>query len=65
MPCGIFIRRRSEDNFTREYPLPQSAVSTEWLANLEHTQNIEIEHARNMGEYRVGSRRIPVDGYCR
>ena len=56
MPCGIFNRGRSEDNFSREYLLPHSAVSTERLANLEHTQNIEIEHARNMGEYRIGSR---------
>ena len=47
MPCGMFVRRKSEDNFTREYPLPYSAVSTEWLANLEHTLGIEIEHARN------------------
>lgn len=65
MPCGMFIRRRSEENFKKEYPLPHSAVSTEWLAHVENTQNVEIQHARNLGEYRVGTKRIPVDGYCR
>ena len=59
MPCGMFIRRRGEENFTKEYPLPQSAVSTEWLAHLEYTLNIEIEHARNVGESRIGTKRGP------
>ena len=64
MPCGLFIRRRCEENFTREYPVPTSAVATEWLANLEHTLDISIQHARNVGEYRVGTKSIPVDGFC-
>lgn len=49
----------------KEYPYPQSAVATEWLANIEHLENCHIQHARNTGEFRVGPRRIPVDGYCR
>lgn len=65
MPCGMFIRRKSEENFTREYPLPYSAASTEWLANIEYTQHIQIDHARNVGEYRIGPKRMPVDGFCR
>lgn len=64
MPCGMFIRRRAENNFTKEYPGPFSFVATEWLANIEHEEGIEIQHARNMGEYKVGIRQISVDGYC-
>ncbi|NRB81933.1 MAG: hypothetical protein HRU38_25295 [Saccharospirillaceae bacterium] len=48
----------------KEYPTPISSISTEWLANVEHTQNINIQHARNGGEFRVGKKQIPVDGYC-
>ena len=64
MPCGMFIRRKAEDNFTRQYPHPLSQVSTEWLATVEHTEDIVIQHARNKGEFRVGAKQIPVDGYC-
>ena len=65
MPTGVFIRRRAEKNFTREYPTPTSAVATEWLANLEHTAGLVIQHNRNNSEYRVGVKNVPVDGFCR
>ena len=65
MPCGMYIRRRADENFTREYPGPLSSTATDWLANLEHDQGLEIRHARNSGEFRVGTRQIPVDGYCK
>ena len=64
MPCGMYLRRRVEENFTREYPGPISFTSTEWLANVEHDLGIEIQHTRNGPEYRVGPKQIPVDGYC-
>ena len=50
MPSGMFIRRRSENNFVKEYP----SVATEWLADLEQHENISIQHARNKGEFPVG-----------
>ena len=65
MATGMYVRRQAEDNFRRQYPGPLSFVATEWLANVENDENIVIQHARNKGEYRVGVRRIPVDGYCR
>ena len=65
MPCGLYIRRKAEDNFVKEYASPISSVATEWLANEEHRNNITIEHARNRGEFKVGARRIPVDGFHR
>ena len=64
MPTGMYIRRKAEHNFVKQYPTPLSASATEWLANLEHTLGLEIQHARNGPEYRVGARKIAVDGYC-
>lgn len=64
MPTGIYIRRKKEENFIKEYPSPMSYIATEWLANIECTENINIQHARNGKEFRVGTKKIPVDGYC-
>ena len=65
MATGLYVRRQAEDNFRKQYPGPLSFVASEWLANEEHVKGIVIEHARNKGEYRIGARRIPVDGFCR
>ena len=64
MPCGMFIRRKADDNFKKVYPVPMSFVSTEWLAHIESTQGLSIQHARNNTEYRVGAKKLAVDGYC-
>jgi len=64
MPCGMFVRRRAEHNFIKEYPTPVSSVATEWLADLERREAINIQQARNKGEFRIGAKRLPVDGYC-
>ena len=65
MPTGIYIRRKAENNFVKEYPFPLSAISTEWLAYIEDKRSIDIQHARNGGEYPVGPKRIAVDGFFR
>ena len=65
MPCGHYLRRRREDNYTKRYPNPCSAVSIEWLSYIENNENINIIHARNGAEHKVGAKNIPVDGYCR
>jgi len=65
MATGLYIRRRAENSFCKEYPFPLSSVATEWLADIEYNEQISIQHARNRGEFRVGTRRIPVDGFCR
>ena len=67
MPTGLFIRRRAENNFIKEYPSPWFQKATNWLAHIEVTENRLIQHARNNAEYRIkiGSRLIPVDGYCK
>ena len=40
-----------------------SAIATEWIAQLEEDLGIPIKHARNGPEFRVGPRKVPVDGY--
>lgn len=65
MATGMYIRRRAEESFKKEYPSPISCAATEWLADVEHRENVQIEHARNVGEYKVGPRRRAVDGFCR
>ena len=65
MPCGIFIRRKSEDMFEKKYPKSHSGVCCEWLSYLEASRGLSIQHARNGKEFKVGSRKISVDGFCR
>ena len=64
-PCGMYIRRQAENGFVKEYPTTQSYAATHWLSYVEDTDKIHIQHARNSSEYRIGSRKIPVDGYCK
>ena len=65
MPTGIYIRRRLENFYKKEYPTKMSFISTEWLANIEYTKNTHIQHARNGPEFRIGDKHLPVDGYCK
>ena len=47
MPCGLYIRRRRENSFMREYPAELSKIATDWLAYVEVTEGITIQHNRN------------------
>ena len=62
MPCGMPLRRRAPD-FIIQYPTPISKVACEWLSWVEEEQDIDIQHARNSGEVRIGPKKIAVDGY--
>ena len=64
MPCGMFIRRRAENTFKKEYPTPVSAECIQWLAWLEASQDITIQHAKNGLEFQAGKKKRAVDGYC-
>lgn len=67
MPTGVAIRRRLETNFTKQYDYPLSSACSKWLAYIETSQEITIQHARNNSEYKANigrSKLIPVDGYC-
>ncbi|RWZ87297.1 MAG: hypothetical protein EO766_12290 [Hydrotalea sp. AMD] len=35
-----------------------------WLSNIAQIENIEIQHAGNIGEYKISGTRYKVDGYC-
>ena len=65
MPCGMYIRRRKENNFIKEYPTPVSGICIEWLSHLEEELGITIEHAKNYGEATLTERNLKVDGYHR
>ena len=65
MPCNTFIRRRAENSFKKEYPTTVSAECIEWLAWIETSTGISIQHAKNGQEYQAGKKRRAVDGYCR
>ena len=62
MPCGMPLRRKAPD-FIVQYPTPISKAAGEWLSWLEQRQGLNIQHARNGGEVRLGPKKIPVDGF--
>ena len=64
-PCGMYIRRKAEDGFVKQYPSKHSYTATQWLAYLESENDMDIQHARNKGEYRVGDKKIAVDGFSK
>jgi hypothetical protein len=40
-----------------------SSISIEWLSYMEIKYNIEIEHAKNIGEFNIPNTRYKADGY--
>jgi len=65
MPTGWFVRRQVEDDFKPHKSHPQSRDAVEWMEWLMTTKGIEIRHAFNGKEKRLGRRRLPVDGWCK
>lgn len=41
-----------------------SKVALGWLEYISFSRGIDIRHARNGGEVRLGQHNLPVDGYC-
>ena len=61
MPCGPFVRRKSENNFIPE-KRDRYLVMYDWLEYVGKTKGVEIEHKLNTGrEKKVGP--FPVDGF--
>ncbi len=65
MPCGMFVRRKRENRFFKEYPTATSHIASEWLSYVEDSNNVILQHARRGGEYRIGQWNIAVDGFCK
>ncbi len=63
MPTGFFVRRKKEDGFVKSFPHPISYTAIEWLVHVEKETGVQIQHARNNREHRIG--KVYVDGYCR
>jgi G:T-mismatch repair DNA endonuclease (very short patch repair protein) len=63
MPTGYMVRR-TEPDFKPTSP-HRAQLAAEWLSWLEFKNGVKIRHQENGMEKRIGSRMIPVDGYCR
>ena len=63
MPTGVFVRRKSEDNFKAKQAQKYGIMATEWLDWKARSDGVNIIHKFNGTEKRVGTRNIPVDAF--
>jgi hypothetical protein len=61
----MYLRRRAEYGFVKEYPSNQSYAATHWLSFVEDNDGIHIQHARNGAEKQIGEKKLFVDGFCK
>ena len=59
MPTGYYVRRRKANDFKKEEYF--NKLSVEWLDYVAYRDSVNIVHAHNHGEQRIG--RYPVDGF--
>ena len=59
MPTGYYVRRRKENNFKKEDYF--NKISIEWLDYAAYRDEVDIKHAHNHGEQRIG--RYLVDSF--
>ena len=59
MPCGYYVRRKKVEDFKRRGCFNKWSI--EWLDFVAHRDGLNIVHAHNQGEHRIG--RYPVDGF--
>ena len=60
MPTGQYTRRLESDEFKKQW---SGKMAIEWLEWEAHQRRIQIRHEYNNTEKRIGSRRLPVDGF--
>ncbi|CAB4021097.1 Zinc finger and SCAN domain-containing 22, partial [Paramuricea clavata] len=60
MPTGQYTRRLEEDGFKKRWSGKMAIECLEWKAN---QRRIQIRHEYNNTEKRIGTRRLPVDGF--
>ena len=65
LPTKHYIRHKEGDNYKPHPCQKYGFLALEWLSWLEISNHIEIQHAFNKGEKVIGSRQIPVDGFCK
>lgn len=62
---GFYVHRKNENDFKPEIHQQNSKAALEWLKHVEETLKIRLQHQLNDGEFKVGGRRISVDGFNR
>jgi hypothetical protein len=60
MPTGQYTRRLECDGFKKQW---SGKMAKEWLEWDARQRDIQIRHEYNNTEKRIGSRRLPVDGF--
>jgi hypothetical protein len=60
MPTGQYTRRLEEDGFKKRW---SGKMAIEWLEWQAYSRGISIRHEYNNVEKRIGTRRLPVDGF--
>jgi hypothetical protein len=60
MPTGQYTRRMEEDGFKKRW---SGKMAIEWLEWQAYSRGISIRHEYNNTEKRIGTRRLPGDGF--
>ena len=60
MPTGQYTRRLDSDEFKKQW---SGKMAIEWLEWEAHQRRIQIRYEYNNTEKRIGSRRLPADGF--
>ena len=63
MPTGHPVIRRKNNGFIPCRTGKFGLLAREWLEYEAHARNVRILHQYNVGEKRLGSRNLPVDGW--
>ena len=52
MPCSYYVKRKAESNFIKEEYFNKPSI--EWLDYIAQRDRLDIQHAHNVGEKRIG-----------
>ena len=64
LPVGYFVRYREANGYHPETPHKFGQSSYQWLSWVAATEGKFIKHSFNVGERRLTSRNLLVDGFC-
>ena len=64
LPVGFFVRYKETNCYHPEAPHKFGLASYQWLSWVAATEDKFNEHDFNVGERRLISRNLPVDGFC-
>jgi hypothetical protein len=64
MPTGLYKRRQEDKDFKAEHPFKSGFLAKEWMEWVEELEGVRIQTMFNGGEKKIGTRQLPVDGFC-